>query len=599
MEWQVVAASHIPALGRKIQSWKAIVIDVETVGAEPYLGARHIGLGLGSFEQEQYYYLPLQNLNKFDLQPLIEPLEQKPLIGHNIKFDLHMLARLGWQGKQESFIDTIVMARLWAKEEHPQLSLKELGKQIFSFEYPNQKVVQMVKTSKADQIPLPDLAEYCCTDLWLTKRLYNWLKLNLSPELLRLFVRETQLTRDLFDMEARGVMIDIEYLEGAVKLLDAKLEDLLALIRSSSSLPDFNPGSPQQVRKLMEQLEISPVAQAKTGPSWDREALLEVRGQHEIALGLAKYRALSYQRNGFIERAFKYAYVNEGGNILHGEFKNWGTFTGRLSGDLQQIPKGWLQFGAADDQGEDVLVWELDNRAREKEFSLRRLLRPRPGHVLIKADYKQIEMFVLGFYMKDPTFDRWLNSEHGVHYAVAEELWGNGAEFKERGKVYNFATVYGQGELARAKQLHCSREESRRYREQYEERMPGYRRLLNRVRRLLERDGIIKNIYGREYQLDPEVAYRGVNYLCQGSAGDYVKFRLPKTRQLRKQIGIEMLITTHDDFVAEIPEEQVKQLPEWLESLRISPFGRKLELDTEYSRSSLVQLYPFPPAAVA
>src|SRR3990167_5781495 len=120
--------------------------------------------------------------------------------------------------------------------------------------------------------------------------------------------------------------------------------------------------------------------------------------------------------------------------------------------------------------------------------------------------------------------------------------------------------------------------------------MPGHRRFLNRVRRLLEKDGYIKNVYGREYHLEPDLAYRGVNYLCQGSAGDFCKFKLSETRALRKQIGIEMLITTHDDFAAELPLDQVKHLPEWLAALQPSPFGRNLELDTEYSLESLVQL---------
>lgn len=579
MEWQIVEPDRIPALAQKMQGWKAAVVDVESAGDDH----RIIGLGLSPYDSEQHYYLPLDGLNKLDMRPFIEPLETMILMGHNIKYDLHALSRLGWVGRQLSFIDTIVLARLWAKDEHPRLGLKELGKQIFNFEYPNLKVVQMVRTGKADKIPLPDLAEYCCTDLWLTKRLYRWLKENLSPRVLQLFVRETYLTRDLFDMEQRGVMVDKEYLQTAVEKLDKELAGLLDTIRNFSGIEEFNARSNPQKRQLMEQLKVPPVAFGKTGPSWDRDALLEVRTKHPVAMQFAKYQALTYQRNGMIERAIK------AGDILHGEFKNWGTVTGRLSSDMQQLPKGWLQFGSADESGEDVLVWLEDKKAREKEFSIRRLLRPRPGYILIKADYSQIEMFVLGYYMKDRTFSRWLDSGN-VHAAAALEVFGDAELYYERGKVYNFATVYGQGEAARAKALHCTTEEARRYREEYERRMPGYRKFLWRVRRLLERDGVISNFYGRQYS--PDLAYKGVNYLVQGSAGDYVKFKLPDTRQLRQQIGLEMLITTHDDFIAEIPEENKHLLPEWVETLHQSPFERDLGIDVDYSRSSLVELNP-------
>src|SRR3990167_5841128 len=162
MDWQIVEHHSIASLGREMKGWKAAVLDMETIGVEPYLGSTPIGLGLSNYAAEQIYYLPVHNLSPLDLQPILEPLEQLPLIGHDIKFDLHNLYILGWRGQQETFFDTIVLARLWAKEEHPQLGLKEQGKQLFGFEYPNPKVVQMVKIGKADQVPLPELAEYCC-----------------------------------------------------------------------------------------------------------------------------------------------------------------------------------------------------------------------------------------------------------------------------------------------------------------------------------------------------------------------------------------------------------------------------------------------------
>ena len=589
MEWQVVRPDQIPELGRKMAQWKAVVFDIETTGLDWFYEDVPIGIGLSPFEAEKYYYVPVTDLNEHDLRPILDWLETLPLIGHNIKFDLHNLALLGWEGVQQAFFDTIVMARIWAPEERPSLKLDELGKRIFDYDYPDEKVVRAVKGGRAHKLSAEQQALKCVPDVYLTKELYKFFKRTLSPKLLELFIKETRLTRDLYDMEARGIHIDQEFLEPAAARLDSELDELIVRITDVAGLKEFNPGSTPQKRALMEQLGIKPVKMAKKGPSWDRDALLAVRDQHPVALDLAKRQALAYQRNGLVERALKA--VQYSGGFLHGEFKNWGTVTGRLSSNLQQLPAGWLQFGEAAETGDEVLVWLETAEAKEKEFAIRRLLSPRPGYVMIKADYSQIEMFVLGFYMGDPTFTRWLDSGN-VHAAAADEVFGDPVKHYKKGKIYNFATVYGQGDEARAKLLNCSIEQSREYKNQYNEKMPGYQLILNRVRRLLNRDGYLENVYDRRYYIDPEFAYRGVNYICQGSAGDFVKFKLPETRELRKQIGLEMLITTHDDFIGEIPEENVKLLPEWLSELRTSPFGRSLELDAEYSFESLVTLSP-------
>ena len=589
MEWQGVSPTQIPALGRKVATWKACALDIETTGENIWLGAKVIGLGLSNFEDEKYYYLPLLGVALHDLRPIFDPLEQITLMGHNIKFDLHGLASLGWQGKQERFVDTLVMARLWARDQHPQLGLEHLAKQLFNYDYEYPDIVKRVKSGKTEDLDPRDLGYKCCQDLYLTKRLYRWLKGHMSPGLLKLFVRETELTRDLFDMEQRGALIDKEYLQQATNTLEKELSLLLGQICQQVGNPDFNPASPQQVRALMEGLGIKPKAYTPKGEaSWKREALLQVRSQHPVALAIAKYKALEYQRNGMVQRAWDY--IEAGCDEFHMEFKNWGTVTGRLSGDGQQMPKGWLQF-RAEGEGEDILVWKHGEEAKEQEFSLRRLIKPRPGYVLVKGDYNQIEMHILGYYMKDPIFTAWLASGN-VHAAAALEIWGDGEKYYDRGKVYNFATVYGQGDKSRAEQLGCSLQESQQYREDYNGRMPGYYRLLHKIEGLLQRDDFITNIYGREYWLETHLAYKGVNYICQGSAGDFCKFKLPETRDLRQQMGIVPILTTHDDIAFEVPLDSIGGLPELKKQLQQSPFGKPLEIDMEYSRDSLVQLRP-------
>jgi DNA polymerase-1 len=378
--------------------------------------------------------------------------------------------------------------------------------------------------------------------------------------------------------------------------LDQRCDALVKDIQKQTKDDEFNPRSPKQVVALMENIGITPVAYTESGnASWDREAMLEVRDQHPIPMNIAKYRALKYQRSGHVERALTAIELHHA--IMHFEFKNWGTVTGRLSGNSQQMPKGWLQFGE-EGMGEELLVWAKGDLAVERDFSIRRLHKPREGHVLIVADYKQIEMFVLGYFINDPTFTKWLDSGN-VHAAVALDVWGIDADHREfqiyydRGKVFNFANVYGQGLKALAAANGWTFDQAQQYQQDYSNRMPGLQKYRMQVQRALRRDGFVVNEFLREYHGDPQLAYKFVNYVVQGSSGDHVKWKLTETRELRRQLKCHTLNTTHDDFVFELPIENVDGIPDLLKILRKSPFKRDLELDVEYSLENLVELHPY------
>ena len=564
-------------------------MDVETTGAEPYIGSGLLGIGLGAMgETEEYFYAPVEGVPPKAFGPVIEVLERLPLLGHNIKFDLHMLAQgLGWAGGQERFFDLIVLARLLAPSEHPDLRLEALVQQYLGYGYDSAAVKAVVA---GREVSVEDLALKNVHDLRATKHLYYHLKAQAPPHLLRLFAEECRITRDLYDIERRGELIDQDYLARLLPLLDGKIGDARVALRELTADEKFNPSSAPQVQALMEGLGVKPVKwSAKSGkPSWDKEAMLAVRGQNPVCMGIARYRSLVHLQANIPARCA--ATVAAGEDALHGTLKNWGTATGRLASsdpNRQNDPHGWLQ-GEADPAGEDVLKWAA---GPEQELSVERLFIARPGHVLVRADYRQIEMVILGAYMNDPTFDRWLASGN-VHAAVAEELYGDAVKFYARGKTRNFALVYGQGVAAEAKADGVSEEEVRRRRQEYFARMPGYPRLLNKLRRMLANDHKVRNFFGREYHLPDDLAYVAVNYLVQGSAGDFVKQRLPATRELRRELGIHVLKTTHDDFTFEVPRASLHEMPRLLAALVVNPFGREFGLDVEWSEYSMAHMRP-------
>lgn len=591
MEWHLVQPADLPSLVRRVEDWPIVIFDTETTGVNLWAGDTMLGIGLGSYEADSpLYYLPTRGLNDLDIRPLMAVLEEKPLGGHNIKFDLHALGQLGFRPKQRAFRDVITLARLWLTEDHPKLGLKDLGWRLLRYEYKRQDVIK--KINQLEKLDDRDTGEYCCEDVHVTREVLRWLLAHVPDHLKQLWQRECLLTRDLWEMEDRGLELDGDYVLGAVKKMDERLEGLLADIQAESGRPEFNPQSSPQLRELMASLKVRPVKMAKTGPSWDRESLQKVQGAHPIARKIAIHKGLSYLRNGTFEEAR--VQVEDMGTLdFHGDYHNWGTVTGRLSSNRQQMPKGWLQIEA----GEGILEWEA-KRPVEKEYSTRRMIKPREGYILIMVDYKQIEMFVLGHYMKDRTFTRWLNSDD-VHAAVAEEVWEVSRDqedfddWRKAGKEYNFSLVYGQGIAATAVKLGISYEEAEARRYQYFDHMPGYNKLKRKVAKKLRDDGFLLNPYGRWYWLEPDVAYKGINYLVQGSAGDYVKFRLPATRAMWRELGIHVLNTTHDDFLLEVPMESLGGLEDMFTILRQSPFGCELGIDVEWSEQSYAELQPW------
>ncbi len=606
MKWQIVKPEQIPALARKMEGWDAVVLDMETTGPGPYIGTLPIGMGLGPLTGDTQYYIPIDSgrngteISTIDLallDPIIRVLERKPLVGHNVQYELYCLTLLGWKGTQEAFYDTIVMARLGEREAHPFLDLKAQSNSRLGYEYRFPEVVKKVKNNRAVEVDPRQLAYYCCEDIMNTRGLYHFYKASLSKPHLRLFGQECLLTHDLFDMSQRGIEFDSEYLDEAREKMDIEIATQLAFIRDVTDEPEFNPGSPKQMGALMDKIGIKPVKLTPKGnASWKRDYLLEVRHLHPAPLAIAKYNALNYQRSNIVERCLV---ARAAGNPeVHFDYKNWGTITGRLSSNAQQMPDGWLQYREAEERGEEVLKWvPNEDNPVEKEFAVRRILKPREGHVMFKSDYSQIEMFVLGDYIQDPTFTKWLESED-VHAAAAFDVWGIGPDhpqakaYRKMGKEFNFSVVYGIGVKTLSQRLGCTLAEAKTYKKDYFKRAPGYPTFMRKVEYTLDKDGFVTNKYGRQYYLDPTLAYKAVNYLVQGSAGDFVKSKMPETRELRAQIGINMLSTTHDDFIFEVAEENISGVPEFIRALRPSPFGRELNAEADWSRDNLVELRP-------
>lgn len=603
----LVRPGRVAALMELVSEWPAVVFDAETSSLDLYLDAKLLGIGIGSLHdsEDACYYIPFAhegaaNVSLEEGRQLAAVINGKAVLGYKLKFDLHAAIDVLGELPESPLYDVLVLARIMSKGMHPALDLETVARQVADLRHSDEKVAGGRKDYGKGKFTVEEIGRKCCEDVHFTRMVYRSYRELLPDTLRKLFGWECRLTRRLFQMERRGVLYDPDEVEKLDQRLGGAKKSVLAWLRDNTGLPDFNPGSNPQMSALMEKLGIRPRARSgKTGqPSWGREVLMELAGEgNELALKIAQYRALGHEQSNFVAVLKKHVVCGQ--PVLRSSYQNWGTETGRLSSqgpNVQAIAKGWLQLGQMGEGGDsfEPLHWEQDSAfletlPEELRISLRQMFKPREGFEFMEADYRQIEMFVAGFYMKDPAFMALLQSED-FHAATALWVWGSDAkEFRNRAKWFNFGLMYGLGLDGLAKKLGCTIEEAKLYREQYFARLgPGYFRVMRIVKRLLANQDYVENVFGRRYYVPVEQAYIAWNYLCQGSAGDFVKFRQIPLEPVCAELGAFPFFTTHDDVTFEIPLELGRQVGPIVDVLEDGGvFGLHLPVKLAFGRENL------------
>ncbi len=608
----LVRPGRIEELAGLAESWPAVVLDCETTGLDTYLGDRLLGFGIGNLRQEgepEYYYIPLThnhpdddpkyNATLQELEPLRSVLEGKPTAGFHLKFDLHVLSFIFEFGNCPMF-DILPWARIMSLEDRPFLDLESVAGRELSYVYKSKAAGQQKLYGK-NVFTASEIGNKCCEDVFCSAELYkHWVDGDIPKRLLRLFKREARLTKILFGMERRGILYDPKAVGELDVLLAGKAEELLSQLRETTELPELNPRSSPQVEGLMEQLGINPLEynppkkDGTVSPKWDRERLLAV--MNPTALGIAQYRALTYQMSNLIKHLKRHIACRQ--EVMRFNYQNWGTVSGRLSAsapNVQGMAKGWLQLGEAGETGE-ALKWDEDGP--DKTIAVRTMFVPRPGYFFLEADYSQIEMFVAGWYMArvgDPTLLELCRTED-VHAATAKLVWGSDApEFRKRAKWFNFGLLYGLGLEALAGKLDCSENQAKAFKRDYFKQIgPGYNICLRDIKSRLSTQGYEENVFGRRYYGSEEIAYIIWNYKVQGSAGDFVKFRQEAIEMICQELDIHPIFTTHDDILFEVPNElegshHLRRLIDILED-GSKPFGMRFPLKTKITRTNLAEM---------
>ena len=392
-----------------------------------------------------------------------------------------------------------------------------------------------------------------------------------TRELLDLYQRiERPLVRVLFDMEAAGVKIDVDFLEGLRAEIAQECETLVTKIHALAGEP-FNVNSTPQLRAvLFDQLGLQPVKKTKTGPSTDADSLQKMLDEHPIIAELLRYREVEKLRSTYADALPPL--IGPDGRI-HATFKQTDTTTGRISSEAPNL--------------QNVPVRSADGR------EIRRVFVADEGCGLLTADYSQIELRVLAHLASDPglidAFERGVD----VHTVTAAEVFGVpegrvDAAQRRFAKVVNYGLAYGMEAYGLGQRLDVPTEEARDILDAYFESFPSVKSYMDGTVAEAKRRGYTTTIFGRRRQIAElssdnfRIRQMGErmaqNAPVQGSAADIFKLAMVNLDAALDQIDARarMILTVHDELVLEVPlgerievEALVREVMESVAELRV------------------------------
>lgn len=539
------------------QDPKPICVDTETTDLHP-LQAGLVGIGLSNAPKKGWY-VPFNG--KLDKKKLKEKFafflndSHNAFFGHNIKYDLHVLKKGGMPVKHVCF-DTMIASYLLRSHFHRH-SLDELAKEYFGKEKTpiSALIGKGKKAISMDQVPLQQVADYCCEDVDYTTRLYEVLKKELPERNLEALFEDLEmpLLKVLQEMEEKGIFLDVHVLEKQSHEVEKDLKILEKQIYSLAG-EEFNINSPKQLSDILfQKLKLPTPKKTSTGFSTNADVLEKLQADHPIAEKILEYRKLEKLRSSYL--ASLPQEINPETGRIHCTFNQSVAATGRLScqnPNLQTIP----------------VRTEVGKR-------IRLAFRPeKPGWSYLSADYSQIELRLLAHLSKDDTLIQAFKEGQDIHKATAALVFGvpiDQVTKKQRhhAKAVNFGIMYGQQAFGLAREIKTSVKEASEFIKKYFETYPKIYSFLETIKEKARREGKAVSMKGRE-RLLPDINSKNpvirsqaerfaINSPIQGTQSDLIKeamIRISKKIK-EKALGGYCILQIHDELIFEIPDKEI------------------------------------------
>ncbi len=545
----------------------AYAFDTETTGLNP-MQAELVGISF-ALEPGVAAYLPLahhyagapaqldRDAALARLRPLLESREPR-IIGQHLKFDRHILANCGI-GLGGVLDDTLLQSYvLEAHQPHElgNLATRHLGLATISYDDVTGKGAARIGF---EQVAIERAAEYAAEDADVTLRVRDALapQIAASDSLEFVYRRiELPVAEVLFRMERNGILIDRDLLAAQSGELGRKMLELEQRAYQEAGQP-FNLSSPKQIGDILFARKGLPVIKKTPGgaPSTDEDTLAQLALDHPIARAILDYRGLAKLKSTYTDKLPQMVHPQTG--RLHTSYSQATAVTGRLASsdpNLQNIP-----------------VRTAEGRRIREAF-----IAP-PGHVLVSADYSQIELRIMAHLSGDAGLLNAFAHDLDIHTATAAEVFGVplddvNSDQRRMAKVINFGLIYGMSAFGLASQLNLERSAAQAWIDRYFSRYPGVADYMQRTRETARRQGYVETVFGRRLYL-PEINARNpqrrqgaeraaINAPMQGTAADLIKLAMIAVQGWldAERLGSRLLLQVHDELILEVPERELDRV---------------------------------------
>jgi DNA polymerase-1 len=545
-----------------------ISFDTESSSAD-YMHAELVGVSF-AVEVGHAAYVPLahtypgapQQLNRDEVLRLLRPLledDGRAKLGHDLKFDAHVLRNHGIELRGlrfDSMLESYVLNSVATRHDLDAAALAYLGLETIRYA---DVAGKGAKQLAFNDVPVEAAAEYSAEDADVALRLHRtlWPRLEQTADLARLYVHiEQALVPVLLEMEHCGVLIDAQMLRRQSQELSRELVELERRAHLIAGHP-FNVESPKQLREvLFGELALPVKRKTPSGdPSTAEDVLEELAEEYELPRVIMDYRALAKLRSTYTDRLPEQ--VNPRTGRVHTSYHQAVAATGRLSStdpNLQNIP-----------------IRTPEGRRIRQAF-----VAP-PGHVLLAADYSQIELRIMAHLSGDAGLMEAFASDRDIHQATAAEVFGVGApervtaDQRRASKAINFGLMYGMSAFGLARQLGIERGAAQQYIELYFKRYPGVKRYMDETRQMARDQGFVETVFGRRLYL-PDIRSRNaamrsyaersaINAPMQGTAADIIKRAMIEVHRWLAGIPhARLMMQVHDELVLEVAEDRAADI---------------------------------------
>jgi DNA polymerase-1 len=542
--------------------------DTETTSLD-YMQADLVGVSFCT-EPGVAAYVPLRHtyagapdqLDRARVLAALEPIladPQRPKLGHHLKYDAHVLLNHGVRlagMRYDTMLESYVWNSVATRHDMDSTAARYLGISTLKFE---DVAGKGVKQLTFDQVPIERAAKYSAEDADVTLRLHQalWPQVRSVPALERLYEEiEQPLVPVLMRMENRGVLIDRDMLRAQSRQISTQLQELVGLARKEAGF-DFNVDSPKQLQQVLyEKLNLPVLRKTPTGqPSTAEDVLEELAESYALPRIVLDYRTLAKLKSTYTDKLPEQ--INPRTGRVHTSYHQAVAQTGRLSSsdpNLQNIP-----------------IRRGEGRRIRQAF-----IAPE-GHVLLAADYSQIELRIMAHLSGDAGLLSAFAEDRDVHLATAAEVFGVAladvsADQRRLAKTINFGLIYGMSPFGLARQLGIERSAAQQYVERYFARYPGVKRFMDDTRARARDSGFVETVYGRRLylpdirasnrQLQQYAERSAINAPMQGTAADIIKRAMIAVDAWceRDEVPARLIMQVHDELVLEVRHDVVEEV---------------------------------------